>query len=64
MKNALGYKKHTPMMYWKAVELRTTTLNVDPKTGLECKYFPKKTLEPDQVPRRGEKRGSGLWLRW
>ena len=32
-------------------------------TGLECKYFPKKTLDPDQVPHGGKKRGSGLWLR-
>ena len=48
------------MMYWKAVESRITTLDVDPITGLECKYFPKKTLEPDQLPRGGKKRDSGL----
>ena len=51
-------------LYRKAVEPRTTTLDVDSITGLECKYFPKKTLEPDQVPRGGKKRGSVLWPRW
>ena len=57
MKNVLGYKKkHTPMMYWKAVELRTTKVDVDPKTGLECKYFPKRHWNPTRFP-AGERRG-------
>ena len=44
------------MMYWKAVEPRITTLDVDPITGLECKYFPKRHWNPTRFP-AGERRG-------